>query len=1450
MLFCSIKFSQLTEFYLEVRKLRKSKRILSFMMAMLMLASTFSIMANAAASYKDAGIPASAYNDVDQPSFTIDQCSSMTLDYADIILAKQNMIIDLSVLGTLNLTSVNNALDGIYGLLNSAAFKLFGSLLGDLKDLQPSAIATARRVPATANADTTVIYQLLQFLSDNQAIFVKVVDGSLNLGIASSFVDLSKININQMVKGMLFGMAYPTVTKPTTITTTADQMVQDIITGLIVGTTDKPGLFPALAGHIDIVGSTAVAYDFGEQFLRDIYNIVLVPLLNTDFKKLVREVCGVVYDDSVNFPNGDASHLNSYADILNIDFVVPTHTFASGATLVSDLNNIFAELIGAITKGYTGWVAGDNTNALNNLANAIKYVLSLTGNKFFKDYVAVATPAQINAMTNEQLFSYLIRSVLNSYIDTMNIPSDADSLVKVAWYAIKEVLAEKVPQNSYTVSAYPQTLDGILNMLGDLAVYFINQTMDMNTTAGTLPGTGLLAYGQTFDVTLTAIMAWVKTNYGGMLNVTLSGTDGWADLNTLVTAVIPSNWISGFTTVKALFKTQVLQSILDLNTTPLFALFNHVAGNDLATKTIKKVLLERFATILNLIFPAAVPLTYTTFDQLIDNANLKTIMGGVFTQLNTRKAAIMPVILPLLDSSIGYSTPQAYQNPTLMLPNCISATTTFPIRNDSTGVNTGATNKAGTFSQDALYKIKIVSIASSIPAITPTDLRGTVINGGDAVNCTLSGTFAANQTLMVTVTYDVYTELGAKLTTQPLTAMAFSYISAVVDDGTLGVTVDSNSNNYHTMKYFNTYMSYGSAPVEPVLPPNPTPAQTAKYNTDHAQWVIDLANYTTDKNASMASLSTAAATLSRASNPTLGTQGQAATVTRGTATVDANLVANGITAAAFTTISTTGDGGTWIVPYYTVSATPTRPADGLYSSNFSFTAGKTSIFYGSETFTIPHKVVLYNDFGLPGLLSSEINAKRDPTNYSGGAAGAEWQNYIAALESAVAVQYRPRQASTFMNVQGAAYEGTAQDLKDAITALDATQVSTGVTTLKTAMDTVQPPNAAGLSYDDPAYNYFGMADYVPYTYLRYTAQLAIASSLYQSQQPPVEPVLGANPTPDEVTAFNAAHAQWVIDLATFNATRVNLKPVDVAYALWKLNLYAGRLIPVQAVKTQLSADLTRIQGLNLVQGQYSTLTWTAYQKALAFAVSVNAQSATATDGSGNFVLRQTKVDTARTNLITAAKQLITVANYTQLDSYIHQAQALVSGDYTPASWAILETALTAALAVAREMSNIPANQAIIDAAAAALKAALDGLQILAKNPLIAIAPHTPVIDLKNLWLYNLGLGSGAHGYVTNGPGYSIVFHDTSNGPGTGSTVEAVLSGVSTFFNVVIYGDINGDANIDSIDAGVAVDAENYMITLTPVQLKAGDVNKDGNTDSIDAGMMVDCENYMITIPQS
>ena len=104
--------------------------------------------------------------------------------------------------------------------------------------------------------------------------------------------------------------------------------------------------------------------------------------------------------------------------------------------------------------------------------------------------------------------------------------------------------------------------------------------------------------------------------------------------------------------------------------------------------------------------------------------------------------------------------------------------------------------------------------------------------------------------------------------------------------------------------------------------------------------------------------------------------------------------------------------------------------------------------------------------------------------------------------------------------------------------------------------------------------------------------------------------------------------------------------------------------------------------------------------------------------------------------------------------------------------------------------------------------------------------------------------------LVGGASASLIF--TQQGKGTGTRVR-LLSGGSLIatYTVVIFGDVNGDGNIDDGDSGQIVDYENYLYNWagSPDKRFAADVNGDGTIDSIDAGVVTDVLNYMKTVDQ-
>ena len=158
--------------------LKKAKRLLSVLLAFVMIFSMMSTMASAYQKYKDDGL--TQYDGADLPVLTTEQYASMLLDEVDKMLAKEDMTVDLSILGSLDLRSVNLAFSSIYDLINSHGALL--DLLVDAGDLTVAALydsnqkAVKQRGTGGNTSDLDMLKALLQLLADNSGLIAKFID--------------------------------------------------------------------------------------------------------------------------------------------------------------------------------------------------------------------------------------------------------------------------------------------------------------------------------------------------------------------------------------------------------------------------------------------------------------------------------------------------------------------------------------------------------------------------------------------------------------------------------------------------------------------------------------------------------------------------------------------------------------------------------------------------------------------------------------------------------------------------------------------------------------------------------------------------------------------------------------------------------------------------------------------------------------------------------------------------------------------------------------------------------------------------------------------------------------------------------------------------------------------------------------------------------------------------
>lgn len=201
--------------------MKKSTKLLSVILAVVMIFSTMSVMAFAAKTDYQTSDNLTAL-DAYSPDGAVTRLSteermSVVFDFLDVTLAAANInmgeVINTAGLRlVIDLRSVNalcGTIDSAKDLLNSGAVKLFGGLLGIVKN------ANLKNWPSGMtredNAQLEIVNGIATLLKDNAGLVKKVInDGKLNVGIIGNFVDISGVNkYLSDLPGMLKGLVYP-----------------------------------------------------------------------------------------------------------------------------------------------------------------------------------------------------------------------------------------------------------------------------------------------------------------------------------------------------------------------------------------------------------------------------------------------------------------------------------------------------------------------------------------------------------------------------------------------------------------------------------------------------------------------------------------------------------------------------------------------------------------------------------------------------------------------------------------------------------------------------------------------------------------------------------------------------------------------------------------------------------------------------------------------------------------------------------------------------------------------------------------------------------------------------------------------------------------------------------------------------------------------------------------
>lgn len=201
--------------------MKKSTKLLSVILAVVMIFSTMSVMAFAAKTEYQTSDNLTAL-DAYSPDGAVTRLSteermSVVFDFLDVTLAAANInmgeVINTAGLRlVIDLRSVNalcGTIDSAQALLNNGLVKLVKGLLGIVKDANLKNWKSG--MTREKNAQLDIVNGIATLLNDNAGLVKKVInDGKLDVGIIGNFVDISGVNkYLSDLPGILKGLVYP-----------------------------------------------------------------------------------------------------------------------------------------------------------------------------------------------------------------------------------------------------------------------------------------------------------------------------------------------------------------------------------------------------------------------------------------------------------------------------------------------------------------------------------------------------------------------------------------------------------------------------------------------------------------------------------------------------------------------------------------------------------------------------------------------------------------------------------------------------------------------------------------------------------------------------------------------------------------------------------------------------------------------------------------------------------------------------------------------------------------------------------------------------------------------------------------------------------------------------------------------------------------------------------------
>ncbi|MBE6715728.1 MAG: hypothetical protein E7573_02300 [Ruminococcaceae bacterium] len=1153
----------------------KMKKVMAVLMSVVMLCGTVSVAASAAYSPYLGDAIIGQYNSIDKVDLSVEQESSILLDELDIMLAKEEIFLDIPIIGTIDLTTIDGALNSIYNLTGNW---LFGSLtVGDLVVLKEhrADIASVRR-STEGETDKDVIASLVTYLSNCAPTLLGMFGDDFNWGIVHGFLppEFRMIidDFDRWLDDLIWDLLHPVNSEPMPNEPTLDYFVQFLCDNQLAGKRPDVMGFEGVMPGFEVNIENDSAYEVIEQGIYEALNAFIVPVLNSELKTVIRE--------AVEANQADGGKLYQ---LIDTNYVIDRYEFNEELGFVEQINDVFMVVVEEmLLPGKSEWVStadGEDEgrsnvqNLIHNLETLLKQIIRAGGET-----------EDVSDYGLEQLGDYIARVAVEQFVKHLDFEK-GDTMEKIAYEGLRELVVRFVPEVTYDdidEDDYEEDeltevyREAIYEMGADIACYYLNANIGLECSVET-----------TADQFILAFIDWCMPYIDGLFDDTEfnQATTGWGKLDAILWQFIPKEWMNyaemfkdeaGLGTATDLTVKNLLDYFIDavfaMDIEKLFVFFDHIEDGAL-TEPVRDVIIDFVANILNTAFyvtengvtEGIIDLSIITdFDSIVNPvSNAVGIIGGLLQSL-AQRPALQTTVINLVTMIMGLGEPQSLGEVDIDLDSRIDCTsgsipsdTKMRISNYSEGVNSGWRPAGSTaVDQDKMYEIELVSLTNDA-GLTTTFAAGTKIAAHSYYDVTISGAVSATKEARFDLAYYILDEDGAKLNEgTPLVKSVFTHLYKEQSEYYAAYSDESSANNV-TFEGFSTYYYttdvYGVS-LFSILATNETGLVTSAVDVTRA---IVTGNLPTGI---------------AAHAPEDG--------------VIVHIDDSSITSASYGTVN----------PYVSNITDPNAPQPyGIYNVNVQFEVRGKNWLGQTTTATTDareHIIVIYNDFGLPGVLGDIMGANRQRVDFADDAQ-AEWNAYLAAVADGYALlNGNPDHGKMFDDVV-ADLEGVQNEyylkveaINAAVEALDAKAKATDAAKLEALNDEIA-------EYED-----VDSDNYILFTYDRFEDAYDRAASLADSQ---------------------------VAEEGDEDFVAPSIPVFDLVYAKQQLNLWGSRLIKRATVKTQLDNVLGPVE--NWTENDVAVEWWDAFDTARDAAVAVM----------GDPDALQTEVNDARIELMKAMK---------------------------------------------------------------------------------------------------------------------------------------------------------------------------------------------------------------------